>query len=334
MALKIKRGKPRPPAKDRKIMLLVMGALDILGGLLVALIIPLTVFGYLAGRSTAVPPAHPMTLESLIGIGSVYFVLAALAIWAGVGLCLCRRWARSLVLAVSWSCFVFGLLAAIIMVFFMPDIFGTLAGQPGISPGTLTAIKWFTITLLLTLFVLIPGIHVLVLGHPNVRDTCLYRDPRIRWTDAVPLPILILVLYKAFGALSMIQILTHPVAPFFGLLLTGIPAMAVAVGGAAALLWVMREIYFLRIRGWWASLAMTACWSLSYLVTLSRHSLLEMSGTTNRSPEELAKLAQSPIYQGNWLTYVLVAMLLINLSYVIFCKRYFLGKKRARRRAA
>jgi hypothetical protein len=334
MALKIKKGKPRPPAKDRRISLVVIGILDILGGLLLALMAPMMVFTHRAAPATTVPTAHPLTLGTTVGTCALFLVLATLAIWGGIGLCLCRRWARSLTLVAHWMVLICGLAGVFTLALIMPDILTRASENPGLSTEAVTMIKWTIIIMMTIIFIVIPGIHVIVLSHANVRDTCQYRDPRTRWTDAVPLPILILTLYKALGALSMLSIVARQVAPFFGLVLTGMPAMAVALGGAAALAWVAREIYFLRIRGWWGSLAMTAGWGLSYAITLSRHGLLEMSGSATMSPEELATFSRSPIFQGNCFAYTMAAVVMISISYLIFCKRYFLVKKRASRRPA
>src|SRR5258708_33744181 len=100
------------------------------------------------------------------------------------------------------------------------------------------------------IYVVIPGAMVLFSRSTHVKLPCEARDPVPRWTDRCPLPVLAVVLIQAFGAVGMLLML--PVYgrafPLFGLIITGLPAVAMSLAFAAFSLYAARGFYLLQSR--------------------------------------------------------------------------------------
>lgn len=317
---------PNPPLKDRKTSLVLVGILDILIGLICSLIAPLMIFGYLATKAAPTPPAQALSLGMTAGFSALYLGIAALAIWIGIGLCLCRRWARTLLLIAGWVGLTIGVLSMAFMIFLMPGILEQMAQQPNMTPGVGTVIIYAIFSILFVIYILIPGIHVLVLGHPNVRDTCHFRDPKTRWTDALPAPALALSLMLALCSLAMLIMFFYPSLPFFGLLLTGLPMLAFCVVSSGVALWLAWETYHLKMRGWWGSLIFIVLLGLSAIITFATHSIFEIYEKMNIPAQQLELLRQNPIFQGNYLIYICAGSVAIYAAYILYCRKYFMDK--------
>ncbi len=78
------------------------------------------------------------------------------------------------------------------------------------------------------IYVIIPGALVLFYGSKHAKETCERRDPKVRWTDKCPLPVLAVSLMA--GCWSACMPLTGFYGwsiPFFGLILSGMPGAGV-----------------------------------------------------------------------------------------------------------
>jgi hypothetical protein len=313
-----------PPAKDRRISLALIGSLDLLIALVCLLFVALFVLGYTASQSSGKPPA--MQPGAVVLFSGMYLGIAVLAGTVGIGLWQCLRWARSLALAGSWMWLAVGVLASGFMAFILPDILSQQMARPGVSPAIATIVTWIIVGMLMVMYILIPGVHVLVLGHANVRDTCAFRDPKVRWTDAVPLPILILCLFHGAAAFGMLSILAYGVFPFFGVMLTGVPVWVLCLVCAVALAWVTREMYCLRLTGWWGGLGfMLAMWTSS-AITFSFHSIMDMYQAMNMPEEQLALMKSLPFFQGHFMVYAMLAGAVPYVAHMAFCRKYFVAK--------
>ena len=103
------------------------------------------------------------------------------------------------------------------------------------------------------IYIVIPGTFVLVYRSPHVKATCEHDDPKIRWTDKCPLPVLAVSLLCGFGAVwCFTAIFTMNVFPFFGTLRVGLPSAIIFVLMARALVAISWGTYKLKPLAWWA----------------------------------------------------------------------------------
>jgi hypothetical protein len=81
------------------------------------------------------------------------------------------------------------------------------------------------------IYVLLPGVFLVLCHRESVRATCQRRDPKTRWTDRCPMPVLALSIMMALSVLSISSLVAYGcVMPLFGVFISG------AVGAVVILL--------------------------------------------------------------------------------------------------
>lgn len=312
-----------PGFKDRKVGLVVFGIFTILAGAFCALFVPLMIFAPKAAGGTTNFPAL------FLGAG-LYGTLAVALIWLGIGSVLAKRWARALLLIVSWGVLIMGVFAIGFMAFMAPNFLTNIqanlpAGQPKLPGAVETGMLVFMFGFLGIFFLVLPGIWVFFYGRKSVKATCEARDPVVRWTDRCPLPVLALSLMLAFGGLMMaVSIVSmNGVFPLFGMLLHG-PAGIVA-GMLVAVFWLYlaRAVYRLSTGSWLLTFLTMAVFSISGFITYSRHSMMEFYQLAGYSPEMMEQIRRSNVFQGNSMAWITLASCLPWLIYLLFLRRFF-----------
>ncbi len=189
-----------PPYKDRTIGLVFFGLLELALGCLCLMMMGLVVVACVA---TPMPPEQAVPTEALIPGLIVYGLLAVVFVWLGVGSILARRWARALSLILGWIWLVLGVFATAFWVVLAPDIHADMWRQIKQPIPAEAAFSMFLIPAMLLGcgYLVLPGLFVLFYSSRHVRATCETRDPRPRWTDRCPLPVLALVLIFGFSAI-------------------------------------------------------------------------------------------------------------------------------------
>lgn len=322
---------PRPPFKDRKVWLVVFGVATVLMGLVCALLVPLVFFASaMAAKSASPPPVAP----NLLPVLALYLVVAFVLIWLGVGSIMTRRWARALLVICSWSCLVAGLLSLASIPLFASQIGAAMKaaqppGQPPLSDAQRIVLMLVPLVMLGFLFVLLPLVWGLFYGGKNVKATCEARDPKTRWTDRCPLPVLAMVLWLAFGVFCMLLMPGfHSVAPFFGLLLSG-PAGTVFYL-LLAVIWAYAAwaLYRLDRRGWWVIVVAMVLFCLSNVITYSRHDLGEIYSAMGYSPAQLKSLKGFSVLRGRTMMWSSLIFVLPFLGYLLYIRKFFLARPR------
>ncbi len=312
---------PATPAyKDRSTGLVVFGALTVCMGGLCGLFVPLLMFGHAAASRTA--HVRVSWATHLFGI-LIYGLLAIALVWLGIGSMLARRWARALLLVLSWSWVPVGAFVLLGCVLLVP----TLAKLSSASPP---AFRIMTSTMFLVFgfaFVLIPVIWVSFYGSPHVKATCEARDPVRRWTDACPLPVLGLALWLAVSVLSMVWVpaLGHGIAPFFGILLSGIPGKLYmwilgAIWSVAAV-----QVYQLKREGWWLALAAWTVHYTSSIITFARHDMVDVYRLMGTPQAQIDRLNVTGLLSGHWMSWSATLIAVLNLGYLAYVEKFFRG---------
>ena len=315
-----------PPAgfKDRRTGLMVFGILVIVLGCFVALMVPFMLLGQLmAGR---VPGGEAMPLRFLMPVLVMYLGLAVAFIWLGIGSVQCRRWARALLLIISWIWLLGGCVGFVAMAVILPQVFAhPAAGTPAIPAAVRIVVTLFTLAFCTVIYIVIPGALVFFYRSPHVKATCAARDPVPRWTDACPLPALAVSLMLGLGAVMMalMPLFYLSVVPCFGAYLTGAPAAALLLLTAAVYAFGARAVYRLHLAGWWIALLGYGLWMLSALVTFARIGILPMYELMAFPKAQLDMFRQMGFLNSPWLLVMMLVCWLPFLGFLVYTKKYF-----------
>lgn len=309
--------------KDRRTGLVVFGILTILLGAVCALLVPLMAF---AAFLPARPGAPAQSIHTVIPGMALYAALAIAFIWLGIGSILKRRWARALLLIGSWSWLVIGILALVFIGISAPDIWKNLQASMKDVPA---AAQWVPLIIMGIMFsviyVILPGVWVLFYRSRHVKATCDFYDGTVRWTDGCPLPVLGVVVWLDFSVLcSLIVVAAGPaVLPFFGIFLLGVSAKVLFVFMALVCAYVGWLIYRLDLRGWWILVAMVSLFTVSALVTYSRHDVMDMYRLMDFPPEQIAQMEQYNFLKGNTLYLSVLLWVVPAGAYLYYIRRFF-----------
>lgn len=318
---------PDCECRDRSTALSIFGALTVLCGGACVLLIAVMVLGQAMAPAGAKGPTATQTLvPGLVIYGGLAVVLVSL----GIGSIMARRWARALLLIVSWSLMLLGILGIASLAFVMPKMLGsfptnTPAGQPALPPGTLQIILTVTLLMFGFFFVLLPGVGVLFYGNRHVKRTCEVRDPQPRWTDQCPLPVLAVSLWLAAGVPMMLlmPLAYRSLLPFFGVFLTGV-AGTVGYGVLAAIsAWSARAFYRLDFRGWWLIAGSFSLFTVSNIVTYSRHDLMEVYRLMGYPETQIELMKQMSFLNSSTMNWGMGLFLVPVVAYLIYLRRYF-----------
>lgn len=276
---------------DRSGWLIAFGILQILIGVVCgALVLGVIASSELAARAGA-STGTVATLIFAYGLVALHFVSS------GIGSIRARRWARALSAVVAALWLAGGTVATIATVVIVPKL------MPGAPLVALTAV-------LLVLFIGLPLAILLFYVRDDVRATCERLDPRPRWTDHIPLPVLAVVLVMAFAAGWLLVNLSAPAMPLLGTILTGPPAALTLLALAVLCAFLAVQLYRLKESAWWALV------------------LLQITGCSVAA----ASLARTPgpIYRDPVVWTLLVATWVGYLGFLIYLRRYFVAGGRVR----
>ena len=118
------------------------------------------------------------------------------------------------------------------------------------------------------------------------------------------------------GALMALR----PIVPLFGRLVTGWPAALSMLAGAGACLWMARETFALRARGWWAATAFLVLVGLSTWLTLARVPASELLLAMGYPEDSVSSGDASFGPVASWLTLVLT---LATVVYMAGIRKHF-----------
>jgi hypothetical protein len=189
----------------------------------------------------------------------IYAALGAVFIWCGIGSLRLRRWARPVVLLISWGWLLSGGIGLAILILLMP---GLLSGLGFALPGAPTMIAVGAVLFACALgMVTLPGIITWFYSLAAVKQTLEQQDPRPSWTEACPLPVLALSLAMGLSAVLCLPAAFNGQLPLFGKNVTGFPAALLILANGCACAYVAAGLYRMRIAALWATLLLTVIWS-------------------------------------------------------------------------
>lgn len=323
---------PEVPAyRDRSTGLTIFGVVQIILGLLAALMVPLIALGAFMSR---LAPGGAMRPGQMISGVATYAFAAAALLTLGIGSVRMKRWARALTLVTSWYWLIIGALATVLLTAVLPVIMkgvlaqmkqsGADASSAEVSTGVMAVILTLIIIFAAFFLVLVPIAFVVFYSRKDVAETCRRRDPVERWTDRTPLPVLGASLALFTGSLYMLMVgLTTPLFPFFGSYLTGIAAVACFVVLAALDLYISVALFRLQLSGWWIAIGSVSVHMVSMILTYARADLMQAYSKMGMSDAQLEMLNTSPLLRGHVLLWWSMLSMVLFLGYLVWLKRYF-----------
>ncbi len=312
-----------PAFKDRTTGLILFGVLQIVLALFCLLeVLALTlVVGMALGRpAPGMPAMNPMMI-----LPAVFIYLAA-AVWLitmGIGSIRSRRWARALILAGSWVLLVMGIVTTIGMFMFLPALYNKM-GESGQIPRQMVVFMQIFMFIFMILFlVVVPGAFVLFYRGSNVKATCEFKDPKVRWTDRCPIPILAVSLALAFY--TLISLFMAPFGfpiPVLGQIATGSLSAVILAVTAVGFAYATWGFHRLKTSGWWCLVLLLVFWLVSVAVTFSRVTFVDFYRVIGMPQQQLDLMEQvQPQMKYLYPYYGVVSVALF--AYLIYIRKFF-----------
>jgi len=306
-----------PEFKDKKIRLVVFGVLQIIFGGLCALMAPLMLLGAVASQQRGTEGVILRTIPAAL----FYVALAVWFIWMGIGSIMARRWARALILVSSWFWLVCGVLGWVIMLWVISNMYDKMAESGKVPQAAVTAMKIGAMAFMAVFYVIIPGLFVLFYSGRNVKATCEYRDPKIRWTDKCPLPVLAISLMTATWAISMLSMGIYKwTIPFFGIILSGTAGAILILVLILLFSYAAWGLYKLNIKAWWVTMLAIIGWSASTIITFSRVNIQDYYDKMGFSAQQLESVKQFNMQNMSWFFSLWAVAVIVYLLYI---RKYF-----------
>jgi hypothetical protein len=316
--------------KDRKGGLVFFGILQILLGVFSVLILGLSILGLVMTRVSGTAAGQAMNLKMMVPSFLMYAVGAIVFIWLGIGSITAKRWARAMTLVLSIIWLAVGVLTFGFEAYFMPKPFSKMQIEGSRLPESSAAIiTFFALAFIFVLFVVLPAAFTLFFRSPHVKATCEQRDPKPRWTDKRPLPVLGLSLMLYAGAASMLLMIVYPALPFLGTILTGLPLVAYAVIVSGVLLYLAKNIYDLKIMAWTIAVILSILGSVTGTITFLKMDMIEYYKALGYSEQAIAQMRLAEIWQVIGVRTIAVPLMIISLAvwigYLLYVRRFFVA---------
>lgn len=306
-----------PEYRDRRRVIVVMGAILLLGGIAVGLLGPLEMYCFYlfseGGRFYYEGFGFGSFMFGNIASQIVgYYLIAAVLIPLGYGHLKVRRWARTLTVALLWSWMVVGAPLTLVVSFVL------VASKDLSLPVALIVLAFLGLS-----YLALPGLLIRFYQGRNVRRTFEARDAKICWIEALPTPILVLsALYLFYAVMLHILILFNGMFPAFGIFRFGLQGIVMLDISIACLLLMTWGTLRRRPWAWWLSVVWMGLFTFSTLFTLVRSSYATILSGLAFPPLEMEMLGGLPL-QGHHYAVLVGPPLLITWIVAVLSRRHF-----------
>jgi hypothetical protein len=308
----------------------IFGVLQIILGLMAALMVPLIALGAFVSRLAPGGAMHP---RQFLSASATYVFLSVMFVWLGIGSVRTKRWARSLTLVVSWYWMILGVLITILLTAALPVTMRTAlqiqqnapgAPPPAVSTGVMAVILTIIIVFCAIILVVVPIAFLVFYSRADVAATCRDRDPVEAWTDRTPLPVLGACVVFIVGALYLLATaVSTPIFPFFGRYLTGLAGFACFLILTALDTYLAVALFRLKPAGWWIAVLTVPVRLFSMAYTYARADLMQAYSKMGWSDAQLQMLQSSPLFRSHVILWWSLLSLVIFFGYLLWLKRYF-----------
>lgn len=310
--------------KDRRTALLVFGIIEILLGGLCLLGLLFAGMGAVISASQQGGPTLRLMVPGLF----FYLLAAAFWVWIGIGSLRAHRWARALMLVISWLWLITGIMTVVVLCVILPRMLGTLVqgGDPMMARVMLVTMI-FSGFFYGIMLVVMPLVFLLFYRSQSVKATCEAAHPEPCWTDRCPLPILALSIILFYGAISCLISIPIGVIPVFGRFVTGVPGAMAFLLFAVVLGWLAYAVYRVRIGGWWGTLVFICLGTASALITFVGQDLGQMYAAMGMDEAQLELLSTMDF--GTWMPWQIGLGGAAFLVFHLYVLQYFRGRDRS-----
>jgi len=307
--------------KDRTPGLIIFGVVSILIGVFCALLVPLMFLSVALSENVAgggVDSRSAWSASALDGFMAVVFV------WLGIGSIRARRWARELLLSLSWIWLLTGICSMVIGMLVVPAVIRGLGAASDLSPEMAPFVILVTFGVIGLLYVVLPALFVLFYRSPHVVATCRARHPEPQWVDTCPRRLLtLMVVWVLFAVSALLMPSYNFFFPFFKIVLTG---------AAGAVLWALVLALCVALAvgtcrrapwAWWGGMALTLAGTISSTLVVLRFDLMEITTLMDLPEDQVAMMDVLPIFDG-WImalgTFFVWGTFIV---YLMTLRRYF-----------
>jgi len=309
--------------KPSKIGLYFFGIVEILIGLLFLLIALTSLF------IPKIPPLNPQVpMPSFLPVSLFAFAFSTFVIAMGVGTIMAKRWARKIMLILSWYGLGLGLVGILFFIFFMGSFLNTaFSNAPNITPAVASGMKMGMMVMMAVFYVILPGVFVLFYQSKRVLAAVEYYDPKENWMDACPTPVFAVSFICAFGAVGMgilgLMVLSTNL-PFFGAVFPvwGIALFLLVM--FSALTYISIGFYHLEVKAWWAALILVILGSAAAFFMfklIDPMSAYQRMNVPAAQIDQMKKSGALDMYKSmpnvSWI------MMVPYLAYLLFIRKYF-----------
>ncbi len=221
-----------------------------------------------------------------------------------------------------------GVAGCAIFVFFGgPMMSASIAQQGKIPPEAMMAIRIIVGAVVACVYIGLPAIFLIFCHHESVRATCQRRDPKIRWTDRCPMPVLAISVMMAVSVVSMCSVPAYGfVVPLFGVFISGAAGAVVILLLTLVFAYLAWGTYRLQMAAWWGTLLLFIAGILNMIVTFSGTNLMKMYEKMQMPADQLEMIRKSGVVELMSQTAPWMALVSGTawLGYLLYVRRYFI----------
>jgi MFS family permease len=281
--------------------------------------------------SQMAPANEQVPMPEMWPLSLVVLVFASFFMVMGVGTFMAKRWARKIMLILSWYGLSAGILGMLFFGFFMSSFMDNSLNPSGaITPAEVSGIKITMMAVTGIFYILLPGLFVFFYQSKKVLAAVEFYDPKENWMDACPTPVFAVSFFSALGVLMMSVFLLVIVGVNFSFASFGVPTWAVAaflVAVIAALIYISLGFYHLEIKAWWAAVALLIIGGVAtyfFYQTVDPVSMYQGMHIPQAQIDQMKKAGMLNFFQlmsnFGWL------MMTPYLAYLLFVRKYFSKK--------
>jgi hypothetical protein len=278
-----------PGFKDRYTGLRIFGCLEVTLGLFCALAIPLMIYGWRLLVSEGQLDART-TMRTMLLACAAHGVASPALVVLGIGAMRARRWAWALNLILAWVALVTTVLVGGVGFAYRLALGFDLRGVEAAVAFAILAIG--------------PFAFWLFYREKDVELTCKARDPKERWTDRRPLPVMAASFVSLWTAAGQLWWIVGGVEAAHSQLLHGGPAIGVGSALFAAAIFAAIAMFKVKLSGWWVALA----------------SEIVVAVLALASPWQLEKMGSAELVTGKAFGFPMVAA---GIGFLLWVRRYF-----------
>jgi len=303
--------------------LVCFGVLELLIGGLLGLLSIGTMFLVLFGEGILRASMPVGGARALIFPILLYGAAALVFLFAGAGTLGRRRWARTMMLVLSWFWLACGILGGAAVLLVVPFILGQAGGSQAVSPGVRFFV-WILLGGMILLFSIgLPSSFLVFYTRKSVKAAFEKREPTEASQGKLPFPVAILAVWIGFGALASLCSVSYGFLALFGFLIHGAPAMLLSLMGACFQGFLAWRLVRREEKVWWAAFLYYLLMGISGFVTFSRIPMSELFAALGSGQAADPTQRQVMLALQSYLPWLALVGQVLFLGLILYAKRYF-----------